>query len=185
MKKWMGLCLAMVVIFGAVGTACATSGTGKEVFTFSGDTEITTSSTPFSLSFNSGLSSGPAFVSGDTITSVSLAMTLSSVYDPDSYPLEAWFNSDSSVTENSSATSGTTSASYTFPDNVTVNWTSSPIAMDAMFDDCHGDLDSATLTIQYSSSVGEPAPTPEPATLLLVGSGLIGLATCMRKFKRA
>jgi len=42
-------------------------------------------------------------------------------------------------------------------------------------------LNSSTLSIDYVSTVGTPAPVPEPATMVLLGIGLLGIAGVSRK----
>jgi hypothetical protein len=47
-------------------------------------------------------------------------------------------------------------------------------------------LKSSTLSMEYDLDQGSggPAPTPEPTTMLLLGSGLVGLSSLRRKFKK-
>jgi hypothetical protein len=47
-------------------------------------------------------------------------------------------------------------------------------------------IGSSTLTIEYELDEGSggPAPTPEPTTMLLVGSGLVGLTAFRKRFKK-
>jgi hypothetical protein len=45
-------------------------------------------------------------------------------------------------------------------------------------------LDSSVFTLDYESGSGASAPVPEPATLLLLGSGLLGMAGFRKKIKR-
>jgi hypothetical protein len=148
----------------------------------------------FSYEFDSDFSGTVGFVvsdQGDSIGDSRLLLnlwsgvvTLSTEYDLD----------DTSAFENSRGASGTTGSIFEVPISFDAG---SIFSFDWEFNtDDYSDgywgfndfslvyLEDASGATVYSEGLGQIAPVPEPATMLLFGSGLLGLAGLKRKFKK-
>jgi hypothetical protein len=151
---------------------------------------------------NSGTCTGNVTVSGSNYSSSGIGLVNTDATAPPSYSGSAWtlaFNTStgaisltngglgtlSGIIQAFSATNGSSSATLT----ITVLWNSLPTAVKTFFGGASGATDLTSILYLGSTTTSGPAnsvgitmfPTPEPASLILLGSGLLALGASLRK----
>ncbi|MGA3114477.1 MAG: PEP-CTERM sorting domain-containing protein [Syntrophobacteraceae bacterium] len=201
MKKSVCLLFAAVLAFGMAGVASASTSTWSSTNNPFNDT-ILPAGQGSTLSFTMSNLTPVTIPGGSNITSAVLTIVQDATSTPD--PLYANFGT-ATTTSSANETGTWTKVGDEGWEDINGNWghyydyqatitlTSPSLGTDTLPSDSFAmtlinncpavPLDSATLTIDYTSTGG--SQVPEPASLLLLGSGLVGLAAFRKRFKKA
>ena len=167
MRKFVGILCAFLLVLGITGTASA----APFVYDYSNDTDVSFQFSDYKT-WNINLNGVDGITPGDAILSADLTIFVS---EADSAHISIWLDGYKQWNDGRVYISPTEIFFANIQDN---------------FADDHalllGIADLAgTLTVDKVEVTGEYAPVPEPATMLLLGSGLVGLAGLRRRFKRS
>jgi len=167
MKKLVGFLCAVLLVLSVAGTASA----APFVYDYSNDTDVSFQFGDFKT-LNINLNGVDGITPGDAILSADLTIFLS---EANSAHIDIWLDgykvwNDGRVY---------ISPAEIFFANIQENFWDDHALLLAI-----ADL-AGTFTVDKVEVTGEYAPVPEPATMLLLGSGLVGLAGLRRRFKRS